>query len=250
MDELLSSTAESYVSHIDNCKKVFNCLFRLYKPTAMRLLDLENAKEAEKFLENMIVYHDLGKLTKAWQTRMRENRKKLPSHAPIGAAFLFKILPENLREPISFAVCIHHTDSGLIGWNLEAPDAQAILDGLVDINGKIIWHDSVKNLDDEYFPEKAKSLSIEDLREMSFKLRTWARGNNLKTNHQRRIQGLFCHHILKLCDVFSARAREDFTNNKISKMVEDIEKYVSSKFNLLNKNSECGRTLVKGVSNL
>lgn len=39
----------------------------------------------------------------------REN-KSLPSHATLGAAYLWKILPDGLRDPLSFAFAIHHTE--------------------------------------------------------------------------------------------------------------------------------------------
>ena len=157
----------------------------------------------------MILFHDLGKLTRRWQENLRTN-KELPSHAPIGAAYLWKILPEDIRKSISFAVAIHHTDRGLLGDNIERPDVQAILDGIVDYNGNIIWHDETKKLSEDYFPEDAEKLTVADLKEMARGLRIWAKGCALLDQHQRRIQASLAHHVLKLCDISAAVERKDY----------------------------------------
>lgn len=154
--------------------------------------------------------------------------KKPLSHAPIGAAYLWKILPGGIREPVSFAVAIHHTDRGLLGDNIERPDAQAILDGIVDDNGKINWHDVAQGLSAEYFPIEAKELKIDDLREMARGLRTWSRGCGILEQHQRRLQASLVHHILKLCDVSAAIEREEYQKEDGSLIVNEIKEYVDN----------------------
>jgi len=180
----------------------------------------------------MIIFHDLGKLTKRWQEGVNR-RVKLPSHATVGAAYLWRSLPTGVREPVSFAVAIHHTDKGLLGDNIESPDVRAILDNIVDIEGKIEWHDKVEELDKNLFPEDAKNLSVDDLKMMARNLRAWARGEDFLTQHWRRLQVTLVHHLLKLCDVSAATTRQEHEEEADEEhyyggwlMVENIKNYV------------------------
>lgn len=248
MDGVFSSKNEAYVDHVKNCRQVFEALFPIFKYSAIRLLDAPSERIVENSLRSMIIYHDLGKLTKLWQQKLIQNASYLPRHAPIGASLLFKILPDNLKEPVSLAVCVHHTDSGVLGTNLESPDAQAIVDGIVDQDGRIIWSDLAFELDEFLFPEEARSLNVEDLKEMALSVRTWARGSDLLTNQKRRIQALFCHHLLKLCDIYSASSRIDFSGVVKSIMVDEIVDFVSGKLNFDPVEIEKSRKFSEGGS--
>ncbi len=227
---LYSAPGERYQEHINSCLENFEFVFPFYEQTVIRLL---NHEEVEKFFRKMIVFHDLGKLTDKWQENVGTD-KKLPSHATIGAAYLWKILPEGLREPITFAVAIHHTDRGLLGDNIEKPDVQAILDGVVRYDGTIEWDKEAYNLEEKFFPKEAKETNINDLKEMARGLRKWARGCGLHEQHKRRLQALLAHHILKLCDISAATDRKDYQKENERDyyggwlMVEDIKNYVDS----------------------
>ncbi|GLI53638.1 CRISPR-associated endonuclease Cas3'' [Thermodesulfovibrio yellowstonii] len=227
---LYSAPEEGYSEHIQRCKEKFEYLFPLFESSISRVMQMYNLKDAAL---SMILFHDLGKLTKKWQDNVGTN-KKLPSHATIGAAYIFKILPEGLREPISFAIAIHHTDRGLLGENIERPDVQAILEGIVDYDGKIIWHEEAYKLADDLFPEKARTLTVNDLKEMARGLRIWARGCGLLEQHQRRMQASLTHHILKLCDISAATDRKEYHKKDDQDyyggwlMVENIRDYVEN----------------------
>jgi predicted nucleotidyltransferase len=141
-------------------------------------------------------------------------------------------LPAGIKEPISFAVAIHHTDRGLLGDNIEKPDVQAILDGIVDNSGNIRWHDEVKKLTANYFPEEVRGINIVSLKEMARGLRVWAKGCGFLEQHQRRLQASFAHHILKLCDISAAAERKEYEKKNEQDyyggwlMVENIKNYV------------------------
>lgn len=229
-----STPEENYLDHISRCKEKFEVIFPIFISSLKRVFDYSNNEENLKnsFLK-MVLFHDLGKLTKRWQDNLGTNRS-LPSHSTLGAAYLWKILPNGLKEPISFAVAIHHTDRGLLGDNIEKPDVQAIMDGIVDNGGSIQWHDEAFNLDNDLFPEDAKSIKINDLREMARGLRVWAKGCGLLEQHQRRIEASFAHHILKLCDISAATERKEYKKKDEKDhyggwlMVENIKNYVDA----------------------
>lgn len=227
---LYSAPNENYLEHIERCTERFKVIFPLFKNTISRVLQIENAHD--EFLK-MILFHDLGKLTRKWQENL-EKKRPLPSHSSIGASYLWKILPENLREPISFAVTIHHTDKGLLGDNIERPDVQAILEGIADYKGNIVWHERAYELGYDILPKEARELTVYDLREMVRGLRIWARGRSLLEQHKRRLQASLAHHILKLCDISAAIERKEYRKEEKEfyggwLMVEDIKEYVESK---------------------
>lgn len=229
MDYLLSSTNEEYIEHIKRAKQQLEGVFSMFEPTLIRLLP----EIKHDTLDKMITFHDLGKLTKRWQGGVGKG-KKLPAHAPIGAAYLYKILPRKIAEPISFAVAIHHTDKGLLGDNIERPDIQAINDGIIDYSTNAVkWDEKVDKLSDAYFPNEAKELKLYDLKEMARNLRVWARGCRLHEQHKRRLQASLIHHILKLCDISAARERADYRKDPENPyggwlMAEKIVKYMES----------------------
>ncbi len=229
---LYSAPKEKYIDHINLCLDNFNMIFPLFVETAKRILNSKNVKDA---LKKMVLYHDIGKLTKKWQEYIGTN-KKLPSHAPIGASYLWRTLPEGLKEPISFAVAIHHADKGLLSDNIERPDVQAIIDGIVDYDGKIEWSDATTTLENEYFDETIKELNVNDLKDMARGLRIWAKGCSILEQHKRRLQVSICHHILKLCDISAASERKEWENENIEKddlyggwlMVKNITSYINN----------------------
>ncbi|MEA1964249.1 MAG: CRISPR-associated endonuclease Cas3'' [Candidatus Aerophobetes bacterium] len=232
MNHLLSSPDEEYITHIKRAKEQFSIVYPLFESSLARVLLSNSIQDS---LYKMVIFHDLGKLTKRWQERVVK-REKLPAHAPVGAAYLYKILPENLREPISFAVAIHHSDRGLLGDNIEKPDVQAINNGIVDYStNKIAWDERVSELGGEYFSEEVNNLGLVGLKKMARGLRLWSRGCGLLEQHARRMQMSLVHHILKLCDISAASEREEYKKEpdnpfggwlmteRIKKCVEDIE---------------------------
>ena len=50
---------------------------------------------------------------------------------------------------------------------LTPGDVQAILDGIVDSSGNVLWHDEVKSLTGNYFPEEVREIDIVSLKEMA-----------------------------------------------------------------------------------
>ncbi len=233
---LYSAPNENYLEHISRCKEKFEKIYTIYRETVHRIFGTNNQEQA--FLE-MILFHDLGKLTQKWQEilskEIKENKNlHKPSHSTLGAAYLWKILPAGVREPLCFAVAIHHTDRGLLGDNIERPDVQAILDGIVDNEGKIRWHNETLNLEADLFPQSAKELTINDLKEMARGLRIWAKGCGILEQHQRRIQVSLAHHILKLCDISAATERKEYKKKDSQDyyggwiMVENIKNYVDA----------------------
>lgn len=233
---LYSAPEEKYLDHILRCTEKYAVLFPIFSPTIRRIFSCDPpiAQEvlADSFLR-MILFHDLGKLTKRWQEKVGSGNR-LPSHSTLGAAYLWKILPAGLKEPLSFAIAIHHTDRGLLGDNIEKPDVQAILDGIIDYNGNISWHGEVKNLTDYYFPEEIYKINVGSLKDMARGLRVWAKGCGLLEQHQRRIQASLAHHILKLCDISAATERKEYKKKDEQDyyggwlMVENIKHYVDA----------------------
>lgn len=229
MKPLLSSPDEEYIEHIKRAVQQLEVVFSMFEPALIRLLpEVEGIRDA---LDRMIVFHDLGKLPKRWQEGVGKG-EKLPAHAPIGAAYLYKILPKGTAEPVSFAVAIHHTDRGLLGDNIERPDIQAINDGIINYSTNAVeWDERVDKLSNWYFTEEAKELKLNDIKEMARNLRVWARGCGLHEQHSRRLQVSLMHHVLKLCDISAAKEREDY--RKVPEnpyggwlMTEKIEKYM------------------------
>ncbi len=220
MKQLLSSPSppEDYKVHIERCKEKLNLVFAIFEPTIKRIFGINDGKILKSTTLDMITFHDLGKLTRKWQENVGTSYK-LPSHAPIGAGYLYKKfakkeISEDLKNAICFAVAIHHTDKGLLAENIEKPDVQAILEGLTDEYGKIKWANEAKTLGNEYFDSLAENLTVYDLKEMARGLRIWARGDSLLNQHKKRLQASIMHHILKLCDISAASERKEFQEDK------------------------------------
>jgi len=211
---LYSAPEEIYIDHINRCLEKFELIFPIWEAAVKRIFSITEDNSMNSILEKMILFHDLGKLTKRWQENLGTN-KKLPSHAPIGAAYFYKKFTrengyDDFKNAIAFAVAIHHTDSGLLGDNIERPDVQAIIEGIVDNDSKIKWSDETKNLDEKFFPKELNELTIEDLKNMARGLRVWAKSGEFLEQHKKRIQVSLIHHILKLCDVSAATERREY----------------------------------------
>jgi len=236
--QLFSAPDEEYLVHIKRCEKKLNTIYPLFADTIKRIFKNNLSPTAvKKYFSDMILFHDLGKLTTRWQETLGKKQKS-PAHAPIGAAYLYKMftgqnIPDDFKNALCFAVAIHHTDKGVLGDNIERPDVQAITDQIVDFAGNIIWHSEVQNLDAPYFPKDALPLNIQDLKAMARGFRLWAKGCELIIQHQRRVQAAFAHHILKLCDISAATERKEFKKEDEQDyyggglMVENIKDYVA-----------------------
>jgi len=232
---LYSAPNENYKEHIGLCLEYFELVFPVYKSRLMKVLSWDDEVSLKEALQKMVLYHDLGKLTKKWQESIIKGYKNRPAHSHLGACYLWKTLPEGLREPISFAVLIHHTDKGLLSDIIERPAELAIIDGIANLDGSIKWDEEIDLLDNKIFPKEAKDLSVEDLKAMARDLRIWARGGSFLEQHRRRLQAMLCHHILKLCDISAADKREEYQKkNKEAGyyggwlMVEEIKRYVEN----------------------
>lgn len=233
---LYSAPNEKYSDHIKLCLEKFGILYPLFESSILRVFRLNNKGAVREAFKKMITYHDLGKLTERWQENIGTG-KKLPSHATLGAAYLWQILPAELKEPISFSVAIHHTDRGLLGDNIEKPDVQAITDNIADYSGKIKWfnEDERESLSKEFFPQQLKGFTINELKEMARGLRRWAKGCSIQDQHKRRMQASLCHHLLKLCDISAASGRKEWEDERIEKgslyggwlMVQNIVEYTN-----------------------
>jgi len=264
---LYSAPEERYIEHVNRCLEKFDFIFPIWEQTIKRIFYLYTQNEIKFLLRQMIIFHDIGKLTAKWQeiidrerkenkkihkldagitfeeetAKEREENKKIhkPSHAPIGAAYLYKKFTkenemDDLKNAIVFAVAIHHTDNGLLGDNIERPDVQAILDGIIDSDGRVKWADETDTLDEKFFPRELKELTIEDLKNMARGLRMWARSGGILEQHKKRIQVSLIHHILKLCDISAASERKEYQKEDNENyfggwlMVEEIKEYVEN----------------------
>lgn len=233
---LYSAPEEKYLDHISKCITKFELIYHVFYPTMARCYQSSpniNQDTLRNCFVKMVLFHDLGKLTRRWQERVGTGNR-LPSHSTLGAAYLWKTLQDGIKEPLSFAVAIHHTDKGLLGDNIEKPDVQAILDGIVHNNGNINWHDEVEKLNNYYFPIELKKLKVSDLKDMARGLRVWAKGCGLLEQHERRLQASLAHHILKLSDISAAVERKEYKKEDDKDyyggwlMVENIKNYVGA----------------------
>ncbi len=210
-DRILSASDEAYEKHLDRVMKEWNLLKSRFESIVKRTIGIPNW-DWEQAVKKMLLYHDLGKLTERWQNwqKMIKDRKKTPPHSQIGAAYLFKTLPEGIRQPISFAVLIHHTDVGIVSDALERPDVLLVQNWVCDFSGRIIWCEQLNDIpQNDLFPADLRQLTLQDTTSMARELRLWARGENILTLHQRRLQASVFHHILRLCDVRAASQRNE-----------------------------------------
>lgn len=216
---LLSAPNEKYKDHVKKCLCIFNKIFPKFEVTIERVFKIFDVKSErmKKDLEDMVKFHDLGKLTEKWQEEIRKSNPKLPSHASIGACYLWKRWKgemDDLRYSVVFAVAIHHTDRGLLGDNVERPDVQAIEEWIIDFKNDKVKFVKCLSLD----------IRVEDLRSMAEDIRKWSRSGSILEQHKKRIQVALVHHILKVCDVVAAK-KGRFSGASFTRMVDEIYDY-------------------------
>lgn len=225
---MLSAPKEQYKEHIKNCLKHWGTISHRFSPPLSRVFN-EEEEVVNQSVVRMIFSHDVGKLTERWQSAMegiakkKSQKPRLPVHSSLGAAYLLEWNKKlgkvnDLGKASIFAVLIHHVDSGLSGSNLESPDAQIILDGLVHGGDKVLWHaDADKVLaeicrDTTHIP--VERVTLNNLVELSDEMRTWSKCPRMLDQHKHRLMGSSLHHVLKICDWRASSERE----------VEDKEK--------------------------
>lgn len=217
---MLSAPKEEYQTHIKNSLSQWDKLSDRFMLTLGRLFN-DNEETINQTVRRMIFSHDIGKLSKRWQEVINiiANGKRMhtPPHASLGAAYLLEWnknigINGDLANASVFAVLIHHIDSGISGNNLESPDAQAILEGLVQGGDNIIWHEDGDHLlsslgfSDSILP--LKSITLQSLTNLSDVLRLWSKCPRLLDQHSHRLLGSSLHHILKICDWRAATERD------------------------------------------
>lgn len=232
---MLSAPKEEYHVHIKNSLFQWEKISYRFLPTLSRLFE-NDENLVDQSVKRMIFSHDVGKLSEKWQNVMNQiaNGKKLhtPPHSSLGSAYLLewnrKIgIDSNLTKASIFAVLIHHVDSGISGSNLESPDAQIILEGLVQGGNEIIWHEDGDNVlsslqsSDSILP--LKYVTLNSLTDLSDVLRSWSKCPKLLDQHNHRLLGSSLHHILKICDWRAASEREvDDKEKEVHRSVLEI----------------------------
>ena len=217
-----SAPEEAYNTHIANCLEAWNAISARMLPSFGRLFQ-EADIILDKTLKVAILCHDIGKLSEPWQRyikKPKDVRKYGPPHATLGAAYLKGLgnkLPESCLNAAVLAILMHHTDSGLAQGNLEHPAEDAINRGIIKYGTeKIRWADGAETaFKDSSEPlasiqdmlKPLSSISLKDLEEMAKALRLWGRCPKELERHQRRIQALSIHHVLKVCDWRAADQR-------------------------------------------
>jgi CRISPR-associated endonuclease Cas3-HD len=197
-------------------------------PTLSRLFAIESAV-VKNAVEVMIVCHDIGKLSRQWQTYIQpeSERKHGPPHATLGAAYLL-LNPANsnldsLHNGAALAILMHHTDSGLAQGNLEHPAEDAINRGLVDYGSETIrWAEGADGAFEEshggfcsdMLGWPLASVTLSSLEKMALNLRLWSRCPRSLEQHQHRIQALSLHHVIKICDWRAASRRPQETHDE------------------------------------
>lgn len=217
---MLSAPREEYQVHIKNSLSQWDSISNRFLPSLSRLFKTDEVT-LNQAIKRMIFSHDIGKLTKRWQEVINiiaaGKKKHTPPHASLGAAYLLEWNKNNgidndLGNAAVFAILIHHIDSGVSGNNLESPDAQIILEGLVKGGDEILWHeDGNKALDSLRFGDSILPLgdiTLKSLTDLSDVLREWSKCPKLLDQHRHRLLGSRLHHILKICDWRAATERD------------------------------------------
>lgn len=228
MSEPLSAPDESYKQHIQHVIAEWEEKRNEILPTYTRLFKEE--KEAiDTTIRVMLVHHDLGKLTKRWQWRITEAIGRSIAHAPFGAAYVREFsLSDDLKNAAAFAISIHHIDRGILGANIERPDAQAISQRVINQDGEIIWiaeaDKLISELNEFYkLPNiELTVLRVNNLRKMAQDLRTWSRGASIREIHRRRLLASAFHHILKVCDIRAATLRSEYNSEEVKHIIRTI----------------------------
>jgi CRISPR-associated endonuclease Cas3-HD len=211
---MLSAPDEDYRDHIENCLNEWKRLYLRFLPTLTRLFG-RSCQEIEDAVSLMLFCHDVGKLTKRWQDTIK--RKKPPPHSAISSAYLLELnksKDDNIAKASCFAVLIHHIDRTVVGNNLESPDAQAILSGLIK-GDEIEWHKDAEGFLEEFSKESKQSylplsrVRLKSLSDLSEELRRWSKPPKLLEQHKNRLLVASLHHILKVCDWRASSLRKE-----------------------------------------
>lgn len=216
---MLSAPREEYQVHIKNSLLQWERISNRFLPSLSRLFKTDE-DTLNQSIKRMIFSHDVGKLTEKWQEVIGiiATGKKIhtPPHASLGAAYLLEWNKNNgidndLGSAAIFAILIHHIDSGVSGNNLESPDAQIILEGLVRGGDEILWHeDGDKVLASLTFEDSIlplNNITLKSLTDLSDALRLWSKCPSLLDQHRHRLLCSSLHHILKICDWRAANER-------------------------------------------
>jgi len=216
---MLSAPKEEYHVHITKSLSQWDKISNRFLSTLSRLFDADE-DTVNQSVKRMIFSHDIGKLTKRWQEVISiiVNGKKMhtPPHASLGAAYLLEWNKKNginndLVNASVFAILIHHIDSGVSGSNLESPDAQMILEGLVREGDEINWHEEGDKVLSTFMFDgilPLNSITLKSLTNLSDALRSWSKCPRLLDQHKHRLLSSSLHHILKICDWRAATERE------------------------------------------
>lgn len=232
-----SAPDEPYENHIKFCLNSWDQLKIRILPTLSRLFQSdENA--VDKTIRNTILCHDIGKLSLQWQNyihKPKAERKYGPPHATLGAPYLLDLngnFSYDIKNASALAILMHHTDSGLAQGNLEHPAEDAINRGLVEYGTEnISWAkvaEEVFRQTLDNFPElkqNAKpldSITLKSLEDIAKQLRLWARCPVEIERHQRRMQTLAIHHILKVCDWRAASQRPQIESDEEGDEIENL----------------------------
>jgi len=230
---IYSSPLEDLKDHVKMSIDEWYKIDKKVTPSLSRLTEL-NSEEVKKAVKNMIVFHDVGKMTALWQYAIL-HRKETPPHAQLSAVYLWKNLnledsnlTDRLYYPITFATLIHHTGKSILTDNLERPDVIVIQSRLVNNKGEINWHDEaqlyIEHLSKLVYikPIDLRDILVEDLRIMSRELRMWSLGNELRLNHRNRLIASAFHQVLKICDIRSAQRRGEWDEANQMPIVKKI----------------------------
>lgn len=203
---LLAAPNEPFGLHHERMLEAWHPLAARMEATLRRLIGPDGLQAVEWSIR----CHDLGKLTVPWQKNIAESRRP-PPHAATGAAALWCVadLGGDARRAAAFAVAIHHVDRGLLAENIDCPDVQAVMRGIVDDDGRIRWHDEAcQVLAPLGLPrDSLDRVDLRALQGMALDLRTWARGCATLEQHRRRLMASAVHHCLKVCDYRAASRR-------------------------------------------
>jgi len=215
-----SAPDEPYETHIKLCLKSWTMIKDRMLPTLCRLFEMRG-DAVEMGINFTIVCHDIGKLSRQWQDyihKPEDERKFGPPHATLGGAYLLVSNESNLthlHNAAALAILMHHSDSGLAQGNLEHPAEDAINRGLVEyVTDNIRWAEgaeeafrqSATGLPDSNKLKPLSSVTLQSLEKMPLQLRHWSKTIPIE-QHQRRLQALAIHHILKVCDWRAAAQR-------------------------------------------
>lgn len=205
----LASPEETLTQHTERMVAQWVAVEERMAPSLERLFGVP----PEDLVPMVIRCHDVGKLTRLWQRRIRETPDGWkPPHAALGAAFLWAICEwedRDARNAAAFAIAIHHVDRGLVGSNIDAPASQAVMAGIVDDFGRVRWDDAAPAAMREMGldPDDLARVDLDAMDAMAGELREWSRGGSYMSMHRTRLLASALHQCLKVCDIRAAAQR-------------------------------------------